>query len=62
MSLINPKTVVGAIGVAILMGGVASAQAQDPIVINDVSGLSMPPPSNMATIHALRCCFLLNIS
>ena len=33
MSLINPKTVAGAIGVAILMGGVASAQAQDPIVI-----------------------------
>nr|WP_110693254.1 TRAP transporter substrate-binding protein [Salinicola halophyticus] len=33
MSLINPKTVVGVIGVAILMGGVASAQAQDPIVI-----------------------------
>ncbi|WP_110658007.1 DctP family TRAP transporter solute-binding subunit [Salinicola halimionae] len=33
MSLINPKTLVGAIGVAILMGGVANAQAQDPIVI-----------------------------
>jgi len=33
MSLINPKALVGAIGVAILMGGVATAQAQDPIVI-----------------------------
>jgi len=33
MSLINPKTLIGAIGVAILMGGVANAQAQDPIVI-----------------------------
>lgn len=33
MSLINPKILAGAIGVAILMGGVANAQAQDPIVI-----------------------------
>ncbi|MGM8931347.1 DctP family TRAP transporter solute-binding subunit [Salinicola halophyticus] len=33
MSLINRTTLAGAIGIAILMGGVATAQAQDPIVI-----------------------------
>jgi len=33
MSLINRTTLAGAIGIAILMGGVTTAQAQDPIVI-----------------------------